>query len=122
MASVSMNDGGGLERLSVQLQLSGKESPTMAQKAVRKSTLEVERGGKTRAPVDTGNLRNSITSEFAGDARAGTFVGETGPEAYYGIFLEAGTERMAPRPFMGPAFDAVEPSFLAAIDEIARRG
>lgn len=78
---------------------------------VRSSTLACEAIGKGRAPVRTGHLKGSITSEFAESAT--TVRGETGPEAEYGWFVEHGTRHMAPQPYMGPAADIVEPAFYA---------
>lgn len=84
---------------------------------VRSSTLACEALGKGRAPVRTGHLKGSITSEFAQSAT--TARGETGPEAKYGHFVEHGTRHMAPQPYMGPAADIVEPAFYAGAAAIA---
>ncbi|WP_051326001.1 HK97-gp10 family putative phage morphogenesis protein [Glycomyces tenuis] len=84
---------------------------------VRKGIFEIEARGKVNSPYRTGNLRNSITSDFIGSNRD-VAQGETGPEAGYGWFVEGGTERMAPQPYMGPAFDAVEPSIIEALESI----
>jgi len=100
------------------LDTSQTEVRRKARDAVRLSTLQVERGAKLRAPVDTGALRNSITSSFTGTGLGSDFVGECGPEVYYGVFVELGTVKMAPRPFLGPAFDEVEPAFVAALEQI----
>lgn len=89
-----------------------------ARDAVRKSTFEIERGAKTRAAVDTGFMRNSISTAFTGDVYSDGYTGEVGPGAYYAPYVEFGTDRMAPQPFLGPAYDAVEPSFLAAMRRI----
>lgn len=86
--------------------------------AVRKSTFAVEREAKTRAAVDTGFMRNSISSAFEGDLYSSGFTGEVGPGAHYAPYVEFGTHKMAPQPFLGPAFDAVEPSFVAAMRSI----
>lgn len=50
--------------------------------------------------VDTGALRASITSE-----RKAYNEYEVMDGVEYGIYLEEGTEHIAPRPFMGPAFE-----------------
>lgn len=100
------------------LDTSQTEVRRKARNAVRLSTLQVERGAKLRAPVDTGALRNSINSSFTGTGLGSDFVGECGPEVYYGVFVELGTVKMAPRPFLGPAFDEVEPAFVAALEQI----
>lgn len=50
--------------------------------------------------VDTGALRASMGWKSEGDKRR---VVHDGVE--YGVMLEFGVERIAPRPFMGPAFE-----------------
>jgi hypothetical protein len=49
--------------------------------------------------VDTGALRNSIGWMAEGTSRIVHDAVE------YGVYLEGGTEHMAARPFMGPAFE-----------------
>lgn len=83
---------------------------------VRKSTLDTQAGGQARSPVDTGFNRNSITSSFSGNQSE--FTGETGPTSEYGGFLEEGTSRMAPRPYMRPSADITEPKFYEAADKL----
>ena len=65
--------------------------------------------------VDTGLLINSIQTAEEGDLRAVLGVG-----AEYGIWLEFGTRRMAPRPFLGPAFEQAKPIFEAGIRELLK--
>ena len=56
-----------------------------------------EANAKEICPVDTGRLRNSITHAVDGnDAYIGTNVD-------YGKFVELGTSKMAPRPYLTPA-------------------
>lgn len=85
---------------------------------VRKAAFDMERGAKARAPVDTGYLKNSIYTEIVKNDRR-VYAAEVVVGAEYGVFVEEGTSRMAPQPFMGPAFDAVLPGFLAALEAIA---
>ena len=68
---------------------------------LHKSALTVERRAKEKAPVDTGRLRASITSEYQ---RLSTTIG---PSVTYGAFVEYGT-----RPHWPP---------LAALQPWARR-
>jgi phage protein, HK97 gp10 family len=100
------------------LDTSQEEVRRKARDVVRLSTFQVERRAKRRAPVDTGALRNSINSSFSGDGLGTAFVGECGPEVHYGGFVELGTVKMAPKPYLGPAFDAVEPGFIEAMEQI----
>lgn len=66
--------------------------------------------------VDTGNLRNSIRFGLTGEASGEVAVG-----AEYAEFLEFGTSRMAPRPFMTPAVDRVAGKLEAIGAELVRR-
>lgn len=82
---------------------------------VRKTVLDVEARAKIAAPVDTGALRRSIQTAMDNDLHGVVFVA-----AEYGIFLEFGTRRMSPRPFLGPAFDATAPEFEKGLRELLK--
>lgn len=93
----------------------GKVAPRVVKQAgdaVRLATLGTERDAKILAPVDTGNLRNSITSTIRG------LSGAVGPSAHYGRYVEEGTSRMGPQPYMGPATDRNAALFVQAMDKI----
>ncbi len=73
-------------------------------KFVAKRTIQVNRGAKRLAPVDTGRLRSSITFEIG---QSGTFiVGRVGTNVHYAPHLEYGTVKMRARPFLRPALAA----------------
>ena len=84
--------------------------------AVRKAAFDVEANAKVAAPVDTGFLRNSIKAESIGAKhwRVSVF-------ASYGKFVEMGTLRHAPQPYLLPALDKVLPSLKAAMKRIKTR-
>lgn len=98
-----MIDLSEVNRLSADLRAAPLKAAGKARVAMTKATLDIERDAKTLAPVDTGNLRSSISHEISGGGDVIESV--IGPTAYYGIFVELGTARMAPQPFMSPAFD-----------------
>lgn len=53
--------------------------------------------------VDMGRLRSSITHEIGKDSTS--LVARVGTDVKYSIYLEYGTRRMQPRPFLRPALD-----------------
>lgn len=116
MAEFSVDDS-EIRRFERDVEVSSQEAAKQVRNAVRKATFETEAGGKARAAVLTGFMRNSITSDFIGSNRD-VAVGTTGPEAEYSPFVELGTSRQAPQPFMGPAADEVEPTFYVALEAI----
>ena len=110
-----MSDFSELIRLAADLGKASAEITRKASQVVRKAAFDIESGAKTRVPVDTGNLKNSIGVTLS----ATGLSAEVGPTAHYGIYLEYGTRRISPpRPYMGPATAAVEPSFVEAIEQL----
>ena len=86
--------------------------------ALTASALLVEGQAKALCPVDTGNLRNSITHEVEKkEARVGTNVS-------YGIYQELGTSKMAAQPFLNPALEQnkgnIRKIFADALKEAVR--
>ena len=63
--------------------------------------------------IDTGNLLNSGYHKMTGPTE-----GEVGFGAEYAVYLEMGSVRMAPRPFLGPAVERVWPEFVKAMEQI----
>jgi len=106
-----------LDRLADDFDRAGVELGVLADKLVRSSTLRTEALGKANAPVRTGALRSSISSDFT--RSAGRIVGETGPDISYDVFVHNGTSRQAPNPFMDRAANVTEPQFYAAAEAIA---
>lgn len=88
--------------------------------ALRAGAYMMERAAKGAAPVDTGALRGSISTSFAGDGRSGVMAAEIGPTVDYGVFVELGTSRMGPQPYLGPAYDRHIGSVLDAIAQCAQ--
>jgi HK97 gp10 family phage protein len=84
-----------------------------AAEAIGKAALDIEARAKQLAPVDTGNLRNSITAE-----QQGTLAWIVAVGAVYGIYQEYGTHKMAASPYLTPAFMAVAPALIEALGSI----
>jgi HK97 gp10 family phage protein len=97
---------------------SGKVGPR-AQVVVRKSLIDGVAAAKNKVPVDTGNLKGSIGhSDLRTVGQTGTIGGEFGPTAEYGPYVELGTSRMAPQPYMAPAADLITPGFEQAMAQL----
>ena len=82
-----------------------------------------------RAPIRTGNLKTAIKPGKAGsydwyvlaDTTTGSDPGGEGKNAYeYAGYVEWGTTRMSPRPFMAPAVADTIPVLHAALEALAR--
>ena len=108
-----------VRRLAADLGRAGKAALPAAREAVQKATQDIESIAKETVTVDTGFLKSSISSEFHfGGSEA---IGRVGPSANYGAFVENGTHKMRPQPYMRPATDAVEPGFNMVMQIIADR-
>lgn len=106
-----------LDRLADDMDGAGDKLDRDMRVLVRASTLRTEHLGKAGAPVRTGNLRSSVTSDF--DSGPNHITGTTGPDVRYDVFVHNGTSRQAPNPFMDRAADVVEPLFYAGAEKIA---
>lgn len=87
--------------------------------SVRRVAADIERTAKQLAPVNTGALRASIGVEYVGDGRSSVMGAVIRPTVDYGEFVEFGTSRMAPQPYLMPAFERHMPGFLTAVQALA---
>lgn len=65
---------------------------------------------------DAGTLAESIQARMTGYIQ-----GEVEPTAEYADYLEFGTEKMEPRPYMFPAYEHVRPSYDKVCKAIAKK-
>ena len=79
------------------------------------TAFNVEGKAKDKVPVDTGATKNSIAPNFPIEDRG--LTARIGPSTDYAIFLELGTHKMAARPFMVPALEAVRIPFGQAVEK-----
>lgn len=118
--------------------------PTETSATVRKAAYDVEGEAKTRVPVDTGNLKNSIQTVVAADG----FSAEVSVGAEYGAAVEFGSREhvikpatkkalfwegaehpvksvtipaQPARPYMTPAAEVVRPRFEQAMGQLVER-
>jgi HK97 gp10 family phage protein len=103
-----------LHEIERTIDASGPKVEALAKAVVRKMGFDTVAEAQALVPVDTGNLKNSIGVDFDADGLGF----EAGPTANYGHFVEWGTSRMSPRPYMRPAFDKVTEPLDALIAQI----
>ena len=84
--------------------------------ALGKAVKDIEATAKTLAPVDTGFLRPSISSDVT--VQGTTIRGEVGPTANYGAYVEGGTRRQRAQPYLRPATDMIVPRYEDAVAKI----
>lgn len=89
---------------------------------VLRVTEEAVSDAKRRAPVDTGELRDSIGYELGEDG----LTAELTVDADHGVFQELGTKYVQPQPFLAPAMDAAAVKLRSelgrVIEDTARKG
>lgn len=81
---------------------------------VKQNTAELTQGAQRKAPVDTGNLRRSITMDLSD----GGLTGKVKPTADYAPYLEYGTRFQSAQPFMRPSFNKQKAQFKSDMDKL----
>lgn len=109
-------DASELRSLGHDLTKAGAKAQAGARMVVAKTAADITADAKAFAPVDTGNLRASIGHDLFDTS--GETGAEIGPTTNYGGFVEWGTSRMAPQPYLGPAFDRRIPGFEKALGDM----
>jgi HK97 gp10 family phage protein len=107
-----------LELLYTDLGNAGKRAVEMAKLVIKKTALDIERNAKAIAPVDTGNLKNSIGHSDMRMLSSEHLQVDIGPTAEYGQYVEFGTSTQAPQAFMGPSLDRFSGPFEQAMAQI----
>jgi len=107
--AVSVNEfarfAADLARAAVGLDESAESAVERVSKAAHATAYQI-------APVDTGDLRSGLRVRRVKN-RAVVEV-----TSYYATFQEFGTTRMAPNPFIGPAFDRHAPDLVREVEKI----
>lgn len=98
-----------------------KSQPTAikqeASNIIRNTALRVEKQAADNAPVDTGYLKQHIQATTTGELSA-----QVVSSANYSIYLEKGTRRMAPQPFMQPALDTEKVFLFQKLNSLLKKG
>ena len=105
----------GLDSLMRKLDSMGGNVLDALDKAVRETALVAQGDARQNAPVDTGALKGSISTEFDRNAESSTGTVYTNIE--YGLYQEMGTVNMPAHPYMMPALNANKSTF----EQLARK-
>jgi HK97 gp10 family phage protein len=81
-----------------------------------------ETHAKEICPVDTGNLRNSITHTPAAEDSDGKRSVYIGTNVFYAPFVELGTVKMAARPYLRPAVEGHLDEYKRVVEVEFKRG
>ena len=103
-----------LDRYSQDLNEWANQLRSRASQVVRKAALDTMADAKTLAPVDTGNLKGSITT----DTRTGDLRAVVEATADYAAHQEFGTRFQRPQPYMRPAQDRNTEPFMQALAQL----
>lgn len=71
--------------------------------------------------MDTGYLRSSIAATIDPGSGSGQIVGEVTAGAEYAAYVEHGTSRQRPQPFMRPAFEQARDVWVKMIEQTGGR-
>ena len=77
--------------------------------------MQAESYAKLACPVDTGNLRNSITHQQADE-----MTEAIGTNVEYAAYVEMGTSRMEARPYLGPALTEHVDEYKRMVEQFLR--
>lgn len=91
--------------------LEPKVKKKMVKRAMRPAMKPILKAAKSNAPVDTGATKRAIKIRAAKRSRTTMGIdvrigeGDYKGEQYYAAFVEYGTSKMEPKPFLRPAYD-----------------
>lgn len=86
----------------------------LVEAALAKTAHDTEALAKDVAPVDTGNLMNSISA-----AKERELTWRVTAHADYAIYVEMGTRHMSAQPYLAPALNETSAALMQALKVLA---
>ena len=105
----------GAERLTMAIRGASQKAMEQSSQVIRNNTERLKASAKAKAPVDTGFLKNHITSSYPD-----RLEGHVKSEAAYSGYQEYGTRFQTGKPFMRPALKEVESQFKKDMDDVLK--
>jgi len=106
----------GVDKFIRKVKLKSEQVKKDVDAEIMRSGLRIERGAKLRVQVDTGTTKQRIQARRLKKNKV-----EILSPTHYSIFLEEGTRKMRPYPFLRPAVDEERPRLLFNLNEIVKR-
>ena len=111
-----MGAGDEIRQMANKFAAAPAKATALIRTATVKTTIDTAADARRNSPVDTGYLRSSIATEYEFSGEGVTGSVEAG--ANYAVFVENGTSRMAPQPFLRPAFDKHREKWIRAMEQV----
>lgn len=105
----------GAERLTMAIRGASPKAMEQSSQVIRNNTERLKASAKAKAPVDTGFLKNHITSSYPN-----RFEGHVKSEAAYSGYQEYGTRFQTGTPHIRPALQEIEPQFKQDMDNVLK--
>ena len=105
----------GAERLTMAIRGASPKAMEQSSQVIRNNTERLKAGAKAKAPVDTGFLKNHITSSYPN-----RLEGRVKSEAAYSGYQEYGTRFQTGTPHIRPALQEIEPQFKQDMNDVLK--
>ena len=103
----------GAERLTMAIRGASQKAMEQSSQVIRNNTERLKASAKAKAPVDTGFLKNHITSSYPN-----RLEGHVKSEAAYSGYQEYGTRFQTGTPHIRPALQEIEPQFKQDMNNV----
>ena len=105
----------GAERLTMAIRGASPKAMEQSSQVIRNNTERLKASAKAKAPVDTGFLKNHITSSYPK-----RLEGRVKSEAAYSGYQEYGTRFQTGTPHIRPALQEIEPQFKQDMNNVLK--
>ena len=105
----------GAERLTMAIRGASPKAMEQSSQVISNNTERLKASAKAKAPVDTGFLKNHITSSYPN-----RLEGRVKSEAAYSGYQEYGTRFQTGTPHIRPALQEIEPQFKQDMNNVLK--